>query len=47
MDRLQRTHFIEELNGKVFLTQDKAFAEVSRDTGEQLPVDHYLARGLI
>ena len=47
MDRLKRTHFIEELNGKVFLTQDKAFAEVSRDTGEQQPVDHYLARGLI
>ena len=48
MDRLQRTHFIEELNGRVFLTQDKAFAEVSLDTGEPPPpVDHYLARGLI
>ncbi|EAQ29850.1 sulfate permease [Erythrobacter sp. NAP1] len=48
MDRLKRTHFIEELNGKVFLTQDKAFAEVSLDTGEPpAPVDHYMARGLI
>ncbi|AWW74456.1 sodium-independent anion transporter [Erythrobacter sp. KY5] len=48
MDRLKRTRFIEELNGKVFLSQDKAFAEVSLDTGEPpAPVDHYLARGLI
>ena len=48
MDRLKRTHFVEELNGKVFLTQDKAFAEVSLDTGEPPePVDHYMARGLI
>ena len=48
MDRLKRTHFIEELNGKVFLSQDRAFAELSRDNGEPpAPVDHYLARGLI
>ncbi|HAU22036.1 MAG TPA: sodium-independent anion transporter [Erythrobacter sp.] len=48
MDRLKRTHFIEELNGRVFLTQDRAFSELSRDTGEPPPpVDHYLARGLI
>lgn len=48
MDRLKRTHFIDELNGKVFLTQDRAFTEVSRDTGDPPPpVDHYLARGLI
>ncbi|NQX93718.1 MAG: sulfate permease [Erythrobacter sp.] len=48
MDRLNRVHFVEELNGKVFLTQDKAFAEVSLDTGEQPPpVDYYLPRGLI
>ncbi len=48
MDRLRRTHFIDELNGKVFLTQDRAFTEVSRDTGDPPPpVDHYLARGLI
>lgn len=48
MDRLKRTHFIEELNGNVYLTQDRAFGEVSLDTGEPPPpVDHYLARGLI
>jgi SulP family sulfate permease len=48
MDRLQRTHFIEELNGRVFLSQDRAFAELSLDTGEPVePVDHYHARGLI
>lgn len=48
MDRLKRTHFVEELNGKVYLSQDRAFAEVSLDTGEPPePVDHYHARGLI
>ena len=48
MDRLKRTDFLEELNGKVFLSQDRAFAEVSKDNGEPPPpVDHYLARGLI
>lgn len=48
MDRLNRTHFVEELNGKVFLSQARAFAELSLDTGEPPPpVDHYLARGLI
>ncbi|MBV7258472.1 sulfate permease [Erythrobacter sp. WH158] len=48
MDRLKRTQFIDELNGKVFLTQDRAFAKALQDTGEPAdPVDHYLARGLI
>ncbi|WP_324826647.1 SulP family inorganic anion transporter [Qipengyuania zhejiangensis] len=48
MDRLKRTHFLDELNGKVFLSQDRAFTELSRDTGEPPPpVDHYLARGMI
>lgn len=48
MDRLKRTHFLDELNGRVFLSQDRAFAEISKDTGEPPePVDHYLARGLI
>lgn len=48
MDRLKRTHFLDELNGKVFLSQDRAFAEVSKDTGEPPePVDHNMARGLI
>ena len=48
MDRLARTHFLEELNGEVFLTQDKAFAEVVQDTGKPPePIDHYMARGMI
>ena len=48
MDRLKRTYFLDELNGKVFLSQDRAFAEVSKDNGElPPPVDHYLARGMI
>ncbi|HEX5644813.1 MAG TPA: sulfate permease [Erythrobacter sp.] len=47
-DRLGRTHFLEELNGKVFLSQERAFAELSLDTGEPPPpIDHYLARGMI
>ena len=48
MDRLKRTHFLEELNGRVFLSQDRAFSELVRDNGEPpAPVDHYLARGMI
>ena len=48
MDRLQRTHFVEELNGRVYLSQDRAFSELARDTGEPPePVDHYHARGMI
>ena len=30
MDRLKRTHFLEELTGKVFLSQHAAFAELTR-----------------
>ena len=49
MDRLARTHFVEELNGKVYLSQDRAFAELVKDDGqqEQPSEDHYHARGLI
>ena len=49
MDRLARTHFVEELNGKVYLSQDRAFAELVKDDGqqEQPSEDHYDARGLI
>ncbi len=48
VDRLKHAHFLDELNGKVYLSQDRAFAEASKDTGEPPPpVDHYLARGLI
>ncbi|MFN4039498.1 MAG: SulP family inorganic anion transporter [Erythrobacter sp.] len=48
MDRLNRSHLPSELNGRVFLSQDQAFAELAEDTGvPQSPVDHYEARGLI
>ena len=48
MDRLKRTHFLDELNGKVFLSQDRAFSEVAKDDGEaHMPDDPLLARGMI
>jgi SulP family sulfate permease len=48
MDRLKRSHFIEELNGEVFLSQSKAFEKLVVDDGTPPePHDHYLARGLI
>ncbi len=48
MDRLKRTHFIDQLNGRVFLSQNRAFNELAKDTGKPPePVDHYLERGLI
>lgn len=48
MDRLKRTHFIEELSGRVFLSQDSAFADLALDTGEvpETPIPDE-ARGLI
>lgn len=48
MDRLKRSHFIDELNGKVFLSQSKAFDSLVADDGSPPePHDQYLARGLI
>jgi sulfate permease, SulP family len=48
MDRLQRSHLLDELNGRVFLSQDQAFAELALDTGAPPPpTDHYEARGAI
>ena len=48
MDRLGRTHFVEELTGRVFLSQDSAFAELASDTGEEPgEADPFEARGLI
>ncbi|TIX49869.1 sulfate permease [Alteraurantiacibacter aquimixticola] len=47
MDRLNGTHFLEELNGRVFLSQDQAWSELAADDGEIAPTDHMLARGLI
>ncbi|MCK0097992.1 sulfate permease [Qipengyuania sp. S6317L1] len=48
MDRLKRSHFVEELNGEVFLSQSKAFDKlVSDDGAPPEPVDQHEARGLI
>jgi sulfate permease, SulP family len=48
MDRLKRTHFVADLSGRVFLSQDQAFADLALDTGEAPPpVMPDIARGLI
>jgi len=48
MDRLQRAHFLDELTGRVFLSQDQAFAELALDTGEEPgPADPDAAMGMI
>ncbi len=48
MDALKRTHFLEELGGRVFLSQDRAFSELANDDGRpEEPQDHWHARGLI
>jgi SulP family sulfate permease len=48
MDRLKRAHFLDELSGRVFLSQDQAFGELANDTGDEPGVaDPMLARGLI
>ena len=46
MDRLKRTDFLQKLGGRVFLSQNRAFRELSRDNADpSLPDD--IARGLI
>ncbi len=47
MDRLQRTHFTAELNGRVYLSQNRAFGDLAKNGGppEAVPVD--MARGMI
>ncbi|MCU0948985.1 MAG: sulfate permease [Porphyrobacter sp.] len=48
MDRLARSHLIDQLNGRVFLSQDQAFDALARDDGTPPPIaDSYEARGLI
>ncbi len=48
MDRLQRSHFLHDLTGRVFLSQDRAFSELANDDGSPVdPVDTWQARGLI
>ena len=50
MDALARSHFLEQLTGKVFLSQDDAFSALVNDDGTgaaPLVRDDWLARGLI
>lgn len=48
MDRLKRTHFLEDLSGRVFLSQDRAFSEALKDNGQgEVSDDPFLARGMI
>lgn len=47
MDRLKRTHFVEELNGQVFLSQNRAFRELSANGGSAAEPIADAARGMI
>ena len=47
MDRLQRTHFVEELSGKVYLSQSRAFEEALRDNGDTFQEPEDWPRGMI
>ncbi|NJO14114.1 MAG: sulfate permease, partial [Rhizobiales bacterium] len=48
MDRLRRSHFLDALTGKAYLSQDQAFADLALDTGEAPPsLAPDDARGLI
>ncbi|MGY6552256.1 MAG: SulP family inorganic anion transporter [Erythrobacter sp.] len=48
MDRLKRSHFLDDLAGGVFLSQDQAFAELANDDGQPpAPVDALAPRGMI
>ena len=50
MDKLERSSFLEELSGEVFLSQDEAFSSLIRRAQEESPPqreDPWLARGLI
>ena len=47
MDRLKRTDFLSELNGKVFLSQNRAFRELQLDDGSDTSEPQDMARGMI
>ncbi|WP_338241366.1 SulP family inorganic anion transporter [Aurantiacibacter hainanensis] len=47
MDKLQRTHFLEELTGEVYLSQSRAFDEALRDDGSDDGRPDDWARGMI
>ena len=51
MDALERSHFLEELTGEVWLSQNAAFdaiiALAEREEEAKKPADLWMARGLI
>jgi sulfate permease, SulP family len=51
MDALERGHFLHELTGRVWLSQNEAFEAVleiaNREEETQMPADLWMARGLI
>ena len=47
MDRLNRTHFVGELNGKVFLSHNRAFRELAANGGPPGAPVTDMARGMI
>lgn len=51
MDALERAHFLHDLTGKVWLSQNEAFDAVleiaNREEERQKPADLWMARGLI
>lgn len=47
MDRLKRTHFVDELNGQVFLSQNRAFRELAANGGPPAELIPDAARGMI
>lgn len=51
MDALERAHFLHELTGRVWLSQNEAFEAVleiaNREEETQMPTDLWMARGLI
>jgi SulP family sulfate permease len=47
MDRLKRIDFLEELTGRVFLSQNRAFRDLSKDDGTPTGSGDDLGRGLI
>lgn len=47
MDRLKRTHFVDELNGQVFLSQNRAFRELATKGGPPTEPIPDAARGMI
>ncbi|MXO63733.1 SulP family inorganic anion transporter [Qipengyuania oceanensis] len=47
MDRLKRTHFVDELNGQVFMSQNRAFRELATNGGPPAEPIPDAARGMI